>query len=148
MREGMSAIPRLSPAEAQEKLSAGYTYVDVRTEEEFAAGHPAGAYNVPFLVSASGSMAPNPDFLAVMKAVFPKDQKLVLGCRSGGRSLRAAEALVAEGYSAVVDQRAGWDGARDAFGAVTEPGWSRVGLPTEPGDGGERGYGSLSRKAR
>ena len=32
----MSTITRISPAEAQEKLAQGYTYVDVRSEQEFA----------------------------------------------------------------------------------------------------------------
>ena len=40
--------------------------------------------------------------------------------------MRAAQALVAAGFTNVIDQRAGWDGARDSFGQVTEPGWSRA----------------------
>jgi len=58
----------------------GWIYVDVRTEEEFGAGHAAGAWNVPFAVrDAAGRMAPNPEFLAVMKRRFPSDARLVLG---------------------------------------------------------------------
>ena len=76
---------------------------------------------------------PNPDFIRVMKASFPADAKIVVGCKSGVRSLRAAQALVAEGSRASLDQRAGWDGARDAFGQVVEPGWVRAGLPREDG---------------
>ena len=38
-------------------------YLDVRTEEEFAAGHPAGAINVPVAFpNPSGGMLLNPDF--------------------------------------------------------------------------------------
>ena len=41
-------VARISPEEAHAKVTnEGYAYVDVRTEAEFAAGHPAGAYNVP-----------------------------------------------------------------------------------------------------
>ena len=68
-----------------------------------------------------------------MKAAFPSDAKIVVGCKAGGRSLRAAQALVAAGFTNVVDQRAGWDGARNPFGQVTEPGWAAAGLPREDG---------------
>jgi hypothetical protein len=42
---------------------------------------------------------------------------------------------VAEGFENVLEQRAGWDAARADDGQVSEPGWSRVGLPTEIGAG-------------
>ncbi len=126
-----NAPPRISPAEAAEHLARGYTYLDVRTEEEFAEGRPAGAVNIAFAVMRDGSMVPNPDFIAQVSAAFAKDAKLVVGCRSGGRSLRAARALLEAGFTDVIDQRAGWDGARDAFGQLSEPGWSRAGLPVE-----------------
>ncbi|MGD0529251.1 MAG: rhodanese-like domain-containing protein [Polyangiaceae bacterium] len=131
----MADPTRISPQEASAKLAEGWTYVDVRTTQEFEAGHPPGAVNVPFMNAGPGGMAPNPDFLAVMAAAFPRDARLVLGCKTGGRSLRAAQALLGAGYTSVVDQRAGWEGARNAFGQVTEPGWSRVGLPVEEGPG-------------
>jgi rhodanese-related sulfurtransferase len=129
----MSDDKRISPQEANAKLQQGYTYVDVRTVEEFEQGHPKGAVNVPVLVSGSGGMTPNPDFTKIMAAKFPRDAKLVVGCKAGGRSMKAREVLVREGYTDVFDQRAGWDGARDSFGQVTEKGWSREGLPTESG---------------
>src|SRR5580700_252320 len=115
----MGDIPRISPREASEKIAAGWVYVDVRTTEEFEAGHPAGALNVPLAHGGPGAMVPNPDFLPALKGVFALDAKIVVGCKSGGRSLRAAQALVAEGFTHVADQRAGWDGARSAFGQVT-----------------------------
>ncbi len=99
----------------------GYAYVDVRPPEEFEDGHPEGAVNVPF----------DDAFVAVMSARFAKDARIILGCRSGRRSARASEALVAAGFTDVLDQRAGWDAARGAFGEITEPGWSRCGLPTK-----------------
>jgi rhodanese-related sulfurtransferase len=66
-----------------------------------------------------------------MKKLFATDAKLVVGCKAGGRSRRAAEALTAAGFTNVVDQKAGWDGVRDAFGALKEPGWSPSNLPSE-----------------
>ena len=123
---------RISPQEAAEHLARGYTYLDVRTEEEFAEGRPAGAVNIPFAVFSGGTMVPNPEFLTQVGAAFSKDAKLVVGCKSGGRSMRAVRALLEAGFTDVLDQRAGWDGARDGFGQLSEPGWSRVGLPSEP----------------
>jgi rhodanese-related sulfurtransferase len=142
----MSTIPRLSPAEAHAKLAEGYTYVDVRSEVEFDEGHPAGAVNVPIMHSVPSGMTPNVDFLSVMLATFPKNTKLILGCKSGGRSLRAAQLLEDNGYTELIDQRAGFDGSRNAFGKVTEPGWAHANLPVEEGAPKGRSYSDM--KAR
>jgi rhodanese-related sulfurtransferase len=124
-------VKRVSPEEADTLLTEeGYVYLDVRSIPEFDAGHPTGAYNVPLLHATPSGMRPNGDFMSVVHAVFPKDSKLVIGCRSGNRSLRAVEALIAAGFGQVVDQRAGLDGARNAFGQVEEPGWKAAGLKT------------------
>ncbi len=50
----MTDIKRVSPQEALELTRDGWTYVDVRTEQEFADGHPAGSYNVPIAHAGSG----------------------------------------------------------------------------------------------
>jgi hypothetical protein len=60
--------------------------------------------------------------------------------------MRAAQALIASGYTNVVDQRAGFDGPRDAFGGLSEPGWSTLGLPTETETPGSS-YADLKKKA-
>jgi rhodanese-related sulfurtransferase len=138
---------RISPQEAHAKIQQGYVYVDVRTEQEFEQGHPEGAINVPILLAGAGGMTPNPDFAKVMAASFPLDAKIVVGCKAGGRSLKAAATLSLQGYTDVFDQRAGWDGTRDAFGQLAEPGWSRAGLPVEPGAPSGRSYADLRRKA-
>jgi len=142
----MADIKRISPHEASEKLAQGWTYVDVRTTEEFADGHPPGAVNVPIMHAVGGGMAPNADFLRVMSAAFPKDAKIVCGCKAGGRSLRAAHALAGEGFTNVVDLRTGWDGARNPFGQLAEPGWSRAGLPTELGQPSGRSWEDMKKK--
>jgi rhodanese-related sulfurtransferase len=129
----MTDTTRISPAEAKARMDEGYTYVDVRSEQEFAEGRPAGAVNVPFMHVGPTGMTANPDFLRAMNASFEKGAKLIVGCKSGGRSARAAQALVADGFTDVLDQRAGWDGARDPFGQIREPGWSRAGLPVDGG---------------
>jgi len=136
-------VKRVSPAEAKALCDQGYVYVDVRSEQEFQQGHPAGAYNIPLMHAGAAGMTPNSDFIAVMQLTFPKDSKLVIGCRSGQRSLRAAEALLNAGFSDIVDQRAGFDGPRDAFGTPTEPGWGAEGLPVSRTAATGRSYSEL-----
>lgn len=143
-RKKVSNIRRVSLEEAQELLKQGYTYVDVRSEPEFETGHVPGAYNVPLMHRGPGGMQPNPDFLSVMQAAFDSEAPLLLGCRSGGRSLNAARMLEQAGYANIVDLRTGWDGCRDAFGRL-EPGWGRQGLPVETGQPDERSYEAIKK---
>jgi len=140
---------RISAAEAHAKMTHDhFTYVDVRTEEEFAAGHPEGAVNVPFMLAVAGGLEANPDFVAVMERAFAKDAPIIVGCKMGGRSARAASALAQAGFTRVLDQRAGWDGARGSFGELTEPGWSRSSLPTDSGTPADRSYEALRSRTR
>jgi rhodanese-related sulfurtransferase len=143
----MHDVKRISPQEAHAEMARGYTYVDVRSELEFEEGHPETAVNVPISHMTGGGMTPNPDFVAVMEKAFGKDAKVILGCKTGGRSMRAAQALLAAGFTNVLEQRAGWDGARDAFGQVSEPGWSRTGLPMETGETADRSYAAIKAQA-
>jgi rhodanese-related sulfurtransferase len=137
------AVKRVSPAEARELLDKdGYVYVDVRSIPEYEAGHPPGAYNVPLQHLRPAGMAPNPDFLAVMEACFPRDARLVLGCKAGGRSLAAAGLLQQRGYLNVVDQRAGF------HGTPGEAGWQGQGLPVTNDSGPDRRYESLLARSR
>ena len=117
-----------TPDQVKTLLAEGYVYVDVRTEAEFAAGHPAGAINVP--VSEKG--VSNPEFVPVLERALGKDAKIVLGCQSGPRSRRAAGALEAAGFSNVIEMPAGIAGPRDEFGRPV-PGWVAQGLPMETG---------------
>lgn len=141
-------IKRVSPEEARELMDRqGYAYVDVRSIPEFEAGHPEGAYNVPLLhMGAGGRMLPNPDFLGVIESRFAKDAAVVLGCRSGGRSFQAAMVLAASGFTNVIDQRAGFEGAVGPGGS--EAGWRARGLPVSTKPAPERTYDSLRAKAR
>jgi rhodanese-related sulfurtransferase len=134
------SIRRVTPDEAAALLAEGWHYVDVRSIPEFDQGHPRGAYNVPFQHQQGSQMIPNPDFLRVFAATFGKDERLVLGCRSGGRSLRAAEALEAAGFTNLVDMRGGFGG--DA----TTKGWSARGLPTETATEPGKSYAALTSK--
>lgn len=143
----MATVKRVSPGEAKKLLDEeGYLYLDVRSEPEYAAGHPAGAHNVPVMHAGPAGMKPNPDFLDVVQALYPRDTKLVVGCRSGQRSMRAAELLTGAGYTNVIEQRAGFEGPRNSFGAVTEAGWGPAGLPVETVTAGAS-YAELKKQA-
>jgi rhodanese-related sulfurtransferase len=139
-------MKRISPKEAKALVDQGWTYLDVRSEPEFDAGHPAGALNIPLLHAGPAGMTPNPDFLKVVEKVFPKETKLVVGCQSGGRSMRASQLLESNGYKEIADQRAGWGGARDQFGRITEPGWEAEKLPVESGKPEGRSYPDLVKR--
>jgi rhodanese-related sulfurtransferase len=120
----MPHAPTISPAEALRKMqSEGFVYVDVRSEDEYAAGHPDGARNIPFMEA----------FVDNVSNAFAKDAKLILGCQKGQRSAMAAELLLAAGFTNVLNQHAGWDGARGAFGELIEAGWLRAELPQATG---------------
>lgn len=143
-------VERVSPDQAHQLMTEqGYVYLDVRSIPEFEQGHPEGALNIPLLhLEAGRGMMPNPDFGRVVEAVLPKDTKLVVGCASGNRSRRAAEYMLAEGWTTVVDQRAGFNGVRNRFtGSVTEPGWADAGLPVATGAPTDGSYESLKAQA-
>jgi len=141
-------VKRVLPAEAAELVNQGWTYLDVRSIPEFEQGHPTGALNIPLMHFQGGRMLPNGDFQRVVEAVIPKATKLVVGCKSGGRSLQAAGLLAAAGYPDVVDMRGGFGGERDGLGRVSVAGWAEAGLPVataaEPG----KSYADLSAKAK
>jgi rhodanese-related sulfurtransferase len=140
-------VKRVMPAEAANLLKEGWSYLDVRSIPEFDQGHPVGAANIPLLHFQGGRMAPNPAFQRVVEASFPKDSKLVIGCKSGGRSLQAAGLLAAAGYTNIVDLQGGFGGEHDALGRASSPGWAAAGLPVATTAEAGKSYADLSAKA-
>jgi len=128
------AVQRVTPDEAKTLLESGadVTYLDVRSEEEFRAGHVPEAVNISLLQRGpSGTgLVPNPAFLVQVNERFSKDTRLITGCLRGGRSLKAAQLLIGDGFSAVIDMRGGYDGELSATGQLNCPGWARRGFPT------------------
>jgi rhodanese-related sulfurtransferase len=143
-------IAHATPPEAHEILRRhpDAVYLDVRTEGEFEAGHPAGARNVPlvFFDAATRRPVPNPDFVAVVERTLPRTTKLVVGCQVGGRSERACQLLAEAGYADLINVRGGFGGERDAAGRVVVPGWREAGLPVETGTPPGRGYAEIRRR--
>ncbi len=82
-------------ATARRLVAAGVKAVDVRTPEEYAAGHVPGAVNVPY------------DQLAKRYAELgPPATPLLLYCHSGRRSGIAVQILKAKGYTRLYDLQA------------------------------------------
>lgn len=143
------AIKQAEPPQAHETLTRnpGAIYLDVRTEGEFGQGRPAGAINIPVVfIKGPGQMEPNPEFMAIVEKVVPKDTKLIVGCLSGRRSQRACELLEAAGYNDLTNVQGGFGGAQDSSGEAAVKGWRDAGLPvtTELGD---TSYQALRGKA-
>lgn len=138
------AIEQINPKLAAERMKDAAkpaTYLDVRTVEEYEAGHASGAYNVPVMVrDESGQMTPNPNFLADVEKVFKKDARLVVGCMAGGRSQRACLMMESAGYQSLANIQGGFGGARDPSGQIITKGWSQEGLPVESGNPPGRAY--------
>ncbi|OVA15990.1 Rhodanese-like domain [Macleaya cordata] len=113
-------VPRSVPVRvAHELLQAGHRYLDVRTPEEFSAGHASGAINVPYMFRAGAGMTKNPNFLEEVSKHFGKDAEIIVGCQSGKRSLMAATDLSYAGFSGITDIAGGYAA------------WTQNGLPTE-----------------
>jgi len=144
------AVKEVTPQQAHDTLQSdvGAVYIDVRTEREFAAGHPQGAVNIPvaFPDPARG-MVMNADFVKVVESNFPKDKKIIVGCQAGPRSNAAAGLLQQAGYQDVANMLGGFGGMRDPMGNVIAPGWSSLNLPVGQDNGEGVSYQSLSAKA-
>jgi rhodanese-related sulfurtransferase len=139
------SVNRVTPDEAAKLLGQGWVYLDVRSVPEFATGHPPGAYNIPLLHATEAGRTPNPAFVDEVVRAFPKQTRLVVGCRTGRRSLDAAEVLLATGYEAIVDMRGGMVGETGPAGELVCQGWQgrdhAVATSPEPG----HDYDSLKR---
>lgn len=128
----MTAIERVSPLAAKAILETtpGALLLDVRdpVEQSFV-GHPPGAINVPWKFAPG--LRDNPGFLDQVRRIAPDaTTPLLLLCRSGQRSLAAAECLSAAGYSRVVNIEEGFEGPLDAERhRSTLGGWRFHGLP-------------------
>lgn len=104
-------IPDLSQKQASEWIAKGNAplFLDVRTPEEFAAGHVPGAVNIPHdaLPARAGELASH------------KQKDVVVYCESGRRAAIASDALHEAGF------------ARVQHLAGDMSGWRKAGLPVE-----------------
>ena len=83
----------MNEAIAMMEEETGYIILDVRTLEEFAAGHIPNAINIPNEEIGTAQIPELPD----------EDQLILVYCRSGNRSKQASEKLAALGYTNIVE---------------------------------------------
>ena len=99
-------VSEISPAEARPGVEAAYAqFIDVRTPEEYAAGHAARTRNIPL------------DTLATNLDRLEKNEPVYLICKSGRRSMQAAQILVDNGFKQAISISGGTEA------------WQAAGLP-------------------
>ncbi|MCE2433934.1 MAG: rhodanese-like domain-containing protein [Candidatus Latescibacteria bacterium] len=143
------AVKQLEPQEAKTAMdeAENSVYLDVRTEMEFAQGHPEGAINIPIAVPGAAGMIPNPDFLnVVQKILSDKEQPVFCGCQSGMRSQMAADLMSRLGYSNLANVQGGF-GGKVENGALVVVGWRDSNLPIETDVNESNSYASLKARA-
>jgi rhodanese-related sulfurtransferase len=78
------AVPEISVDEAADRLEAGAFLLDVRQPDEYVEGHAPGAQLIPL------------DDIPTRAGELPADTEILVICRSGARSHRAAEYLIGQ----------------------------------------------------
>ena len=105
-----SSLPReISVTEAVKKRDAGAFILDVRQPEEWNEFHVPDSTLIPL------------DQLATRIAELPKDQEIVIVCRSGNRSAQGRDLLLDAGFTQVTSMA----------GGLTQ--WKAAGYPTVSG---------------
>ena len=82
----------------QTLVKQGYTVIDVRTPEEYEQGHIQGAKNIDVRAET---------FITEIQELSKSDTLLVY-CRSGSRSLYAAQVMVSFGFKKIYDLEGGF----------------------------------------
>ena len=126
-------VEEISPEKAYQMLKNPSTYlIDVRNIAEYVfVGHPEKAYNIPlmFWSEEKQDLVPNDNFIQELKSRFKENNVLIFICRSGKRSLVAAELAKAENFTNVYNLKEGFEGEKDERGYRTLNGWRKRGLP-------------------
>ena len=112
IEEEISVIISISPAEVYEIITNDEDYIilDVRTQDEYNEGHLDKALLIPV------------DDLEKVVDELPEEKPIIVYCRSGVRSRKAAEILVENGFSKVYDMGGilGWQ--EEGFPVIIEEG--------------------------
>lgn len=108
--EAKKTICEMSLAEARAQFDKGeFLFVDCRTEKEFKMGHVPGAMNIP-----RGLLE-----FRINSKVEDKNAKIVMYCKTGGRSCLATCTLCRMGYKNVSSLEGGWKA------------WEKAGYPID-----------------
>jgi len=95
--EAQNLVKEICPTTTQTYVANGALLVDVREIDEVA----EVAFDVPNIINI-----PLSEFEARFNEI-PKDKQVVIVCKSGARSLRAAGFLINHGYENVVNMKMG-----------------------------------------
>lgn len=109
VNDARSRVNECNVEQARERVANGAVLIDVREDNEFAAGHAAGAVHLGRGIIERDIVGKYPE----------KDTELVLYCGGGFRSALAADMLQKMGYTNVVSMDGGWKAWKDS-GAPTE----------------------------
>jgi rhodanese-related sulfurtransferase len=129
-------MKHLTPLQTWEYLQANRNalFVDVRMEIEYLyVGHPPGVVHVPWYEYPEMQTHPQA-FVERVRQEAGGDalRPVVLICRSGKRTVEAAQALEAAGFAEVVNVLHGFEGELDEhFQRGRLNGWRHDGLPWE-----------------
>lgn len=103
-----ASVNEITPVEAKTKTQEAYAqFIDVRTPEEYNAGHPSRAINIPLTELASKLDR------------LEKNEPVYVICQTGRRSKEASDILVKNGFPWVFNVSGGANA------------WNAAGLPTE-----------------
>lgn len=105
--------------------------IDIRSSMEFLfIGHPIGCTHIGWMEDPDWDI--NPNFVEDIKAVQTDNSPIVLICRSGVRSEKAANQLLEAGLENIYHVTDGFEGDRDEDNhRGTTGGWRFHGLPWE-----------------
>ena len=106
------SVKQLSPEEAYELANKGTLFVDVREKNET----DSFSYDLKNIIYAPLS---NFEILSTAKLPQEKNTPIILACKAGGRSMKAAEFLASNGYNNLYNLSGGILG------------WSEAGLPVK-----------------
>ncbi|MEL6151976.1 MAG: rhodanese-like domain-containing protein [Chloroflexota bacterium] len=103
----MAEIKTINVTEYPAQVPEEHVLIDVREPHEYEAGHLPGAQSMPLSEFQSSY------------SDLPTDRAVVIVCKSGGRSMRAAEFLKGTGsYVNIINLDGGTDGWVDAGNPV------------------------------
>jgi len=127
---GLAYAGNVTPNEAFELVNAGLArLIDVRTPEERKfVGYVAESVAVPWATGTAFTR--NPRFLRELEGKAQKSEVLLFFCRSGSRSIAAAEAATRGQFQHAFNVVEGFEGELDdARRRGTQGGWRYRGLP-------------------
>jgi rhodanese-related sulfurtransferase len=129
-KERLAYAGNVTPAEAFELVTAGAArMIDVRTPEERKfVGYVPDSVAVPWATGTSFTR--NPRFLRELEGKVRKDDVLLFFCRSGHRSILAADAATRAQFQQAFNVLEGFEGELDEQRRRgTNGGWRLRGLP-------------------